>query len=184
MKENRLLRRLKRGDTAALEQIIDLYSGYVAGVIRSVIGRSMTKEDIEETAADVFVALWQQAERVETGKLKGYLGAIARHKALNKLRERGETLELEEDVLLPEEELPEEVVSAKEQRELLEGALDEMGQPDGEIFLRHYYYCQRVTEISERMGMNPSTVKSRLARGRKKLKTKLEERGFVYYENQ
>lgn len=39
--EKTLLRLLKRGDTAALEQIIDHYSSYTAAVIRSVIGKTI-----------------------------------------------------------------------------------------------------------------------------------------------
>jgi RNA polymerase sigma-70 factor (ECF subfamily) len=45
-----------------------------------------------------------------------------------------------------------------------------MTQPDQEIFLRHYYYCQSVAVIAEKMKMNPSTIKTRLKRGREKLR--------------
>lgn len=183
MNEKTLLRLLKRGDTAALEQIIDHYSSYTAAVIRSVIGKTMTAQDIEEVTADVFVVLWQQADQVQAGHLKGYLSSIARNKALNKLRERGETLELEEDILIPDDQLPERILTVKEQNKLLNAALLEMGQPDRDIFLRHYYYTQTVAQIGAELHLNLSTVKSRLARGRKKLKKQLEERGFIY-ENQ
>lgn len=183
MNEKTLLRRLKRGDTAALEQVIDHYSSYTAAVIRSVIGKAMTAQDIEEVTADVFVVLWQQADRVEAGHLKGYLSSVARNKALNKLRERGETLELEEDILIPDDQLPERILTVKEQNQMVTSALLEMEQPDRDIFLRYYYYCQTVAQISQGMALNLSTVKSRLARGRKKLRKQLEKRGFIY-ENQ
>lgn len=178
MEEKTLLRRIKQGDTAALEQVIEESSTYIASIVRQIIGTSMTMQDVEEVTADVFFALWQQAEQVKPGHLKGYLGAIARHKALNKLRELGQTVELEEDVLLPEEHQPDRLYTEKEQKTMVEAALMEMGQPDREIFLRHYYYCQSVAEIGKRMGMNLSTVKSRLSRGRKKLKKQLLEGGF------
>ena len=48
-----------------------------------------------------------------------------------------------------------------------------MTQPDQEIFLRHYYYCQSVSVIAEKMNMNPSTIKTRLRRGREKLRQHL-----------
>lgn len=183
MDEKKLLRRMKKGDDSALEQTINEYSPYVASIVRQIIGVSMSTEDVEEVCADVFFTLWQQAEQVRSGHLKGYLSAIARHKALNKLRERGETVELEEDIILPEEQQPERICTEKEQKVLVETALLQMGQPDREIFLRHYYYCQSVAVIGSSMDMNPSTVKSRLARGRKKLKKLLTEGGFLY-ENQ
>lgn len=180
MKEQALLRRLRHRDTAALEQVIEEYSGYVSAVIRAVIGSSMTQEDVEESASDVFFTLWQQAEQVRPGKLKAYLSAIARHKALNKLRERGETLELEEDILLESPCQPEQLLTAKEQNAIVNATLMELGHMDREIFLRHYYYCQSVMKISEAMRINPSTIKSRLSRGRRKLKELLNERGFIY----
>ena len=62
----------------------------------------------------------------------------------------------------------------REQRDgLVREAVLSMGQPDREIFLRFYYYCQSVSVISEKMQMNPSTVKTRLHRGREKLRQHL-----------
>lgn len=183
MDEKKLLRRMKKGDSSALGQVIDNYSAYTAAIVRQIIGASMSAEDVEEVCADVFFTLWQQTAQVQPGHLKGFLGSVARHKALNKLRERRETVELEEDLLLPEEQQPERICTEQEQKVLVESALIQMGQPDRDIFLRHYYYFQTVTEIGTALDMNPSTVKSRLARGRKKLKQLLEEGGFLY-ENQ
>ena len=54
-----------------------------------------------------------------------------------------------------------------------------MSHPDREIFLRHYYYCQTVSQISGEMGINVSTVKTKLRRGREKLRKQLCE-GGVY----
>ena len=55
-----------------------------------------------------------------------------------------------------------------------------MGEPEREIFLRHYYYGQTVAAIGLEMQMNVSTVKSRLSRGRKKLKAILLEGGYCH----
>lgn len=183
MDEKALLRRMKKGNTTALEQIIDQYTGYVSVIVRQIIGKRMSPQDVEEVTADVFFALWQQAAQVKAGHLKGFLSTIARNKAINKLREHGEMADLEEDILLPASQQPEQLWEAKEQKQIVEAALLEMGQPDRDIFLRHYYYCQTVAEIGEALSINPSTVKSRLARGREKLKKHLTEGGFVY-ENQ
>ena len=43
------------------------------------------------------------------------------------------------------------------------------------IFLRFYYYCQTLEEISKEMEIPLSTVKTRLRRGRHKLKDKLTQ---------
>ena len=62
--------------------------------------------------------------------------------------------------------------------EALIKALDEIGEPDKEIIIRHYYYYQSSTIISEKMQMNADTVKSRIRRAREKLKKLLTERGY------
>lgn len=56
---------------------------------------------------------------------------------------------------------------------LVRRAIDKLGEPDHEIFLRHYYYAQTVSEISWEMHLNPSTIKTKLSRGRQRLKTLL-----------
>ena len=42
----------------------------------------------------------------------------------------------------------------------------------------HYYQGYTTGEIADMLGENPSTVRSRLAAARKKLKLKLEEAGY------
>ena len=61
----------------------------------------------------------------------------------------------------------------KEEQRLVRQAIDSLGNPDREIFLRHYYYAQTVSRISREMHLNPSTVKTKLSRGRQRLKTLL-----------
>ena len=50
-----------------------------------------------------------------------------------------------------------------------------MRQPEKEIFLRHYYYCQKVDTISVEMNLPPSTVKTKLRRGRARLGHELQK---------
>ena len=54
-------------------------------------------------------------------------------------------------------------------------AVESMGEPDREIFLRFYYLFQTMEEIALQMRMPLGTVKTKLYRGRKRLKAMLEE---------
>ena len=56
--------------------------------------------------------------------------------------------------------------------------MDSLPEKDRQIFLRHYYYGQTVADISREMKMPESTVKSRLRRGREKMKEYLIGRDF------
>ena len=50
----------------------------------------------------------------------------------------------------------------------------ELGEPDSEIFVRYYKYNEKLKDIAKITGIKLSTVKTRLSRGRQKLKKKLQ----------
>ena len=171
MREDTILRKLRGRDPAGLEALMDRYLPYVSAVVWNILRGSMSPEDGEEVASDVFLAAWEQANDLRPGQVKAWLGAVARNKAKNKLRQRGQTLPLEEDVIdLPGPDDPAWELEQAEERRLVRRAVDSLLGQDREIFLRHYYYAQSVKEISAAMGLNESTVKTRLRRGRLKLK--------------
>lgn len=174
MTEATALSRLQQGREDALVWFIDKYTTYVCTVIRYIIGTSMTEEDVEETASDVFLALWEQADRVALSAVRPWLGGVARNKARQKLRERGLTLSLDEDLLVVDGTDLEEDLAREERDRLVRAAVLAMEPTDRAIFLRYYYHCQPIALIARELKLLPSTVKSRLRRGREKLRVKLE----------
>ena len=173
MTEGKALKELQRGSQQALAWFIDKYTPYVSTIIYNIIGGDMSTADIEEVASDVFFALWNNAGKVRSSSVKAYLGSIARNMAKNKTRERGNALPLDEDILIVDQRTPETRYEQKELNMRVRQAVLLMEYPDREIFLRFYYYGQSVKDIAAQMEMNASTVRSRLARGREKLKAEL-----------
>lgn len=173
--EEGLLKKLRQHRQQALETAIDQYSAYVATVIRNVLGASGTLEDAEELTSDVFLTLWEHAADVAPGKLKPWLGSVARNRARDRLRQRRPELPMDEDVLKLPLPSPETAALEQEQRQQLLDAVRVMEQPDKEIFLRYYYQYQTMEAIADRLQMPLGTVKSRLHRGRKRLQTLLLE---------
>ena len=174
LEERELLRRLRRGDPSALEELMDRDMGFACGLAGSVLrGRP---RDAEEVVSDAFLALWELG-----GSLGAWLGRVVRNKALNRLRALGGELPLEEDWLALEPDRrpgPAEAVEQAERAELIRALLNGLSPQDRAIFLRHYYYGQTAADIGAALAMPPSTVKVRLHRGRKKLKELLMERGY------
>lgn len=171
MKEELILRKLRRHDPKGLEDLMERYLPYVSAVVWNILRGSCPKEDAEEVVSDVFLAAWNRAEDIRPGYTKPWLGAVARNMAKNKLRNMGQTLSLEEDVLdIPDEKTPVSLTEQAEERKAVRRAVDSLGEPDREIFLRHYYYAQTVSEIGQCMNLNVSTVKTKLRRGRLRLK--------------
>ena len=175
MNDAKALRALQKGSEDALTWIIERYSAYVYTVAFHIVGQAMSPADAEEVAADVFAALWNHAETIKPSSLKSWLGTVARNTAKNKLRTAGGTLPLEDDVLILERDSAEEEILRNEQNRLVREAVLAMPYPDREIFLRHYYYGQKLGTIAREMDLNLSTVKTRLRRGREKLRTVLEQ---------
>lgn len=171
MKEIKAMKELRAGSEDALQFFIHKYTPYVTTVIFNIIGTSMDMADIEEIAADVFFALWQNAATVHS--VKGFLGTVARNKAKNKLRETGRELPLDDQIAADCLTL-EKHVEKKELAAAVKKAVMHLPQPDREIFLRFYYYYQTQEEIAAEMGINISTVKTKLRRGRERLKRSLE----------
>lgn len=175
MNDAKALRALQKGSEDALSWIIDRYSAYVYTIAFHIVGQSMSPADAEEVAADVFAALWNHAENIKPFSLKSWLGTVARNTAKNKLRAAGQTLPLEDDILILEKDSAEEELLRREQNRLVQEAVLAMPYPDRDIFLRHYYYGQKLDAIAQEMEMNLSTVKTRLRRGREKLRSILEQ---------
>lgn len=158
---------------------MDVHMAFACGLAGSVLRGY--PQDAEEVVSDAFLALWEHAGQIQPGKLRPWLGRVVRNRALNRLRELGGELPLEEELL----ELtpdgapgPAELLEQEQRRELVHELLDALCPRDRAIFLRHYYYGQTTAEIGQALAMSPSTVKVRLHRGRKKLKELLSERGY------
>ena len=176
MNEKQLIKELARGELSALETLIDRYTPYVSSVVARILrGR---QADVEELTADVFLAAWENRDRLRPGKVKSYLGAIARNRAFNLLRADRESLPLEDDVLLLETDGPEKELDRRETARIINQALSRLDKPQRELFVRHYYYGQTVREAALAMGVNLSTAKTWLRRGREALKTILNKEGY------
>ena len=178
MDEKELLRRIRKGDTDALENVIELYSAYVYAIVKNIIDPPLRPEDCEEVVSDVFYALWENAGAVRTGKLKAYLAALTRNRAKDKLRSLHLALPLEDEVLTLTTEGPEAQIELRELRGLTRCAVEALPEPERSIFQRHYFLYQKTEDIAEAMQLKPATVRTKLARGREKLRHALIEGGY------
>ena len=97
MEEGELVRRLKRGDPAALEALMDRDTAFACGVASSILRNA--PRDVEEVVSDSFLALWDNAHKLIPGQVRGYLSTIVRNRAKNRLRELGKEMPLEDDFL-------------------------------------------------------------------------------------
>lgn len=166
--EEKLLWLLKARDTKALDKAIEAYTPYMSVVLYNAFGSQLSREDSEEVVADVFIALWQNAEKIDLskGSIRSYLASAAKHSAIKRLQKMADYTPLE-DVEIGDDG---NTVEKHSENSVLWDAVLSLGEPDNEIFVRFYRYDESLKEISRAMGLNLSTVKTRLSRGKRKLK--------------
>lgn len=180
MDDQQLITLMQNDPEKGVEQAIRQYGGLCKAVTVRILGADHP-EDIEECISDTFLKLWRAADGIDLqkGTLKAYAASIARNTAINRLRRQKrvyELLPLEEDGLEMELDLESEL-SRKRNGEIVRQTVLELSEPDREIFIRRYFYCERVKEIALRLELSPKAVENKLFRGRQKLKKLLIQRG-------
>ena len=178
-KEVELIRRLKKKDQRALEEIITLFHHYVSAIVCQILYGQTDRSDIQSVINDVFFRLWNSADHIDIRKgesLKSYIGAIARNAALTEKKNLRNSAPLEEDIL---GEIPDHF-NQVELRSIILSALKKLEPDEQRILLKYYFQGKSIREISEEEYKPLPTVKSRLQRSRKKFRNILEEGGFIY----
>src|SRR5256884_3907312 len=100
----RLMQLIGRGDTIALEQLIEKHQALVAGTVARMLG---SNSDVEDIAQQVFIRVWKSAKRyVPRAKFTTWLLKITRNLVFNELRRRSRHTQLPLQVQSEEEELP------------------------------------------------------------------------------
>ncbi len=177
--DKKLAERMKKGNEKAFEEIIYRFTPLVSNIIRNISSGYLSNEDIEEVTTDVFVTLWKNSEKLDVNMLKPYIICIAKSRVKDRLRRENkfgivdiDSVDIADDGDIFEKYENESLVSD------LKEEISKLKEPDKEILIRYYYYYQPVKEISEIMGINIETVKSKLQRTRKKLKDALTGKGY------
>lgn len=182
--EKRLAAKLKKGDTAALKEIIDRYTGYVRTVIRNFSRGTLSEQDVDELCSDVFYSLWRNRETLDAKiGFRSYLSAIARNAVKDRFKSAKPPCENIEDI--SELDIPscisvEDAAQLSETMRCLDKGLEELPEQEREIFARYYFYGESTPQIAKKLNLAEGVVRSKLSRTRSKLKEYLTERGFDY----
>lgn len=182
MTEGELRAQISYSRESGFRLLFQQYQGYVYSIVWSHIKSVCTKEDAEECVSDVFASVFLHFDEIGEGVMQGYIGTVAKRTAIDTFRRHT----AKKAAVFTGEELP-EIVSAEniaadyehtEQCEELFRAVKSLGEPDAEIVIQKYYYDRSTEEIAEAVQMKPVTVRVRLSRALKRLKTLLAQNGF------
>ena len=151
------------------QQFTEAAQRYLDMVYRIALNWFRNPADAEDAAQTVMLKLWQSdTEFADSEHLRRWLVKVTVNEckriAMHPWRSRRASLD----------ECPEPVFEDREQRELYQAVMDLPGKYRVPLYL-YYYEGYAVNEVGELLGLKPSTVQTRLARGREKLKTILTE---------
>ncbi|HMD34231.1 MAG TPA: sigma-70 family RNA polymerase sigma factor [Vicinamibacterales bacterium] len=142
-----------------------LYAGYVRLVHAILLGR-VPRIDVDDLVQDVFLAAYARLRELrDPAAFGGWIGAIARNRATDFLRQRRPEVELPA-------ELPGGDAIAAESLAVLD-AIRKLPEAYRDTLMLRLVEGMSGNEIAERTGLTPASVRVNLHRGMKLLREKL-----------
>lgn len=177
------LRRARDGDLDAFNRLVDLHQRAVYNLCFRMLGSSAAGEDATQ---DAFFSAYRNIHRFKGGTFRPWLMRIASNGCVDELRRRGRRPAVSLDAPIPGSDDPIDVADTtagpetealrSEQHDAVQAALLRL-PPDQRMAvvlcdMQGFAY----EEIAEAMRTSVGTVKSRIARGREKLRRELGPR--------
>lgn len=181
MEDSELVERYWKRDTAAIAETERKYGRFCFSVAGNILH---DPEDARECVNDTYLAAWNAITPHRPENLCTFLGKITRRLALKKRRDSaaqkrggGKTaLSVEElEECIPNGSCIDEAADAAELTEIINAFLETLSVQERRVFLRRYWYCDPIRDISDRYGYRESKVKMMLKRTRDKLRDYLRK---------
>jgi RNA polymerase sigma-70 factor (ECF subfamily) len=172
--EETLVERARRGDLAAFETLVVSYQSLAFRTAFVIAGDAA---DAEEAAQDAFVKAHRALGRFRTGEpFRPWLLTIVANEARNRRRARGRRAVLALRAADPEApgEDPEAAALARERRERLVTAVEQLRDDDREVLACRYFLDLSEEETADTLGIARGTVKSRTHRALARLQEALK----------
>ncbi|MDQ5845446.1 MAG: sigma-70 family RNA polymerase sigma factor [Acidobacteriota bacterium] len=187
MIEREVIERLKRGEAAAFEELVNERSPEIYGLLFRLTENA---EEARDLTQETFLRAYQSIGRFRgEADLRTWIYRIAINQARNRWRwwrrrRRDSTISLDApygdssqalvEKLAESSDNPEQQTLARERESALRAALQKLGRAYRETVILRDIEGFSYEEIATTLEINVGTVKSRLARGRQELRRRLE----------
>lgn len=155
---------MARGDSAALAQLYDRYSGNMLALAQRIVGRGAEAEDVIH---DVFLEAWRHAADYDKdrGSVKSWLLLRTRSRSLDVQKSARVSKQASglDDAWLSELGDPTRDTGAGADQARVRRVLVGLPMEQREVLLLGYFEGLSSSEIAERVGVPLGTVKSRVA---------------------
>jgi RNA polymerase sigma-70 factor (ECF subfamily) len=168
--EMRLIARIRAGDQQAMSELYDRYSKVVYSVALRILQDTGAAEDVLQ---DIFLQLWRKPEAFDSsrGSLAAWLAVIARHRAIDRVRQRRPEVDIEDCVIAGGPDLRDETERALVV-EKVRGVLQQMSPEQRTALEMAFFQGLTHTEIAEKTGQPLGTIKTRIRSGLQTLREK------------
>jgi RNA polymerase sigma-70 factor, ECF subfamily len=168
-----LIRGILNREETALSSFYDRYRMVIFGLLFRILNNRTEAEDILQ---EVFVQVWQQAERFdeERGKAFTWLVTIARRRAIDRLRSLKSRLQTIEKANLSDpfgtDSAIEQNLFLRARQKSVRTALNQLPETQHSLLLMAYFEGCSQQEIATRTQIPLGTVKTRMRAGMIKLR--------------
>ena len=181
MNDNEIKAKLQHSAEEGFKALFNEYWSYCYTIVFNVLRGCGSQSDIEDCTSDVLCDTAMNYNSMHEGSLKAYIGTSAKRRAIDVKRSisshTSKNIPLEDDIsssLLSADNVEADTENA-ELSEILLARISSLGETDASIIIHKFFYEHNSSETAKILGMNPITVRSRLRRALKKLKTLLAD---------
>lgn len=169
-----LLQRVADGDHTACRLLSQLYLGRITTFARRMLNDPFEAEDV---AQEVFFKLWGIADRWQPeARIDTWLHTVTHNLCLDRLRKNRESLPDELPETIDKSPTPLEKHYQKQVSHTVEKALEELPERQRAAIVLFHYQELSIKDAAKILGISEDAMESRLIRGRKSLRQKLNNR--------
>jgi len=181
-----LIQQIGAGDQKAFGILYDRYKTLVFSLAVKIAGNHETAEDI---TLDVFTQIWEKADRYhsEKGSVKGWVASIARYRAIDVLRRRKVSMDINRPQkfeiqleTLPSNDNPVDALESAEIRHKVSDTIKRLPEDQQEVLAMAYFKGYTHRQIAEALNEPLGTIKTRIRLGLQKLRQMFKDKNILY----
>ena len=160
--EKQLIQELRNGSHVAFRQLFDDYKKRIYGFLYNML---YSHEEVEELMQAVFVKIWESRAKMKHElSLSAYVFKIAKHSALNALRQKSYKLLFEKQLAnhMESSEDSEELLVHKDLKQYVNNLIALIPKRRREIFLLRYRQRLSYKKIAEQLRISENTVDTQI----------------------
>ena len=178
-KLTRLVEKAKRGNQKALDEVVNMISGYINYYSLTILG---DEEQAKDAVQDILLTMLKKIDSLEDPKaFLGWIKTVTANHCKTKLTRSKDNISLDDGTWeladCSDQICPSKAAETKEVCALVREAVKALPQLLRESVMMFYFNQMSVRQIADILEVNENTVKSRLYSARKTMKKYLEQHG-------